>query len=173
MSANDGKLKAYLAHRAALVRYATPLLGSRSQAEDVVQEAYLRIAAPESAAGPAKLPLSYLYRVVRNLAFDWLRRRGVEKRQEEAEPPDWMLPAALPSPERQLQQREELALVATVLAELPEQARIAVEMHRFGGHTLQEIAARLSVSVPTAHRLIRDAIARIAERLEAASRTKA
>lgn len=170
MTANDGKVKAYLAHRAALVRYATPLLGSRSQAEDVVQEAYLRLAAPDSAAGPARQPLSYLYRVVRNLAFDWLRRRGVESRRDVEEPADWMLPTAAPDPERLLQQREELRLVAAVLDELPEEARIAVEMHRFGGHTLQEIAARLSVSVPTAHRLVRDAVVRIAERLDAADR---
>jgi RNA polymerase sigma-70 factor (ECF subfamily) len=57
-------------------------------------------------------------------------------------------------------------VVAAVIAALPENARIAVEMQRFGGYTLQEVAARLGVSVPTAHRLVHGALLQIAIALD-------
>jgi RNA polymerase sigma-70 factor (ECF subfamily) len=38
-------------------------------------------------------------------------------------------------------------------------------MHRVGGHTLQEIADRLDVSLNTAHRWVREGVVRLALRL--------
>ncbi|MBO6753108.1 MAG: hypothetical protein JJ903_08525, partial [Spongiibacter sp.] len=38
----DQKLKTYMTHRAALVDYATPIIGCRARAEDIVQDAFLR-----------------------------------------------------------------------------------------------------------------------------------
>ncbi|TBR29756.1 MAG: RNA polymerase subunit sigma-24, partial [Reyranella sp.] len=65
----------FVEHRGSLVNYATKLVGSRAQAEDLVQEAWLRLdaAARESAVHE---PLGYLYRIVRNLAVDQSRAAG-------------------------------------------------------------------------------------------------
>jgi RNA polymerase sigma-70 factor (ECF subfamily) len=41
-------------------------------------------------------------------------------------------------------------------------------MHRLGGHTLQQIADRLDISIGLAHQLVRDAVTHCADRLEGA-----
>jgi len=73
-------LSVFLAHRRALVNYASGIIGSRTHAEDVVQEAYIRFsAAGDGQQGkPIDHPVSYLYRIVRNLAIDWTRRSSWE-----------------------------------------------------------------------------------------------
>ncbi len=38
-------------------------------------------------------------------------------------------------------------------------------MHRLGGHTLQEVADRLGISVNMVHRMVRDAVFVVADRL--------
>ena len=160
---NSAKLNLFLAHRSALVDYATPIVGDRMRAEDVVQEAYIRFVPAGGASGPAvEQPLSYLYRIVRNLAVDWTRRRAIEHREREVAPVWWAIPAAPRTPEQDMAHRQTLDRVEAALACLPSDARLAVEMHRFGGYSLKEIASRLGVSISTAHRIVRDALVGIA-----------
>ena len=154
----------FATHRGALVDYASGIVGNRSQAEDLVQEAFLRFASAKDRP-QVERPAAYLYRIVRNLAVDWVRHRALERRREAEEPVWWMLSEAPRTPEQEMAHRQDLAEIAVALAELSPEARLAVEMHRFGGYTLSEIAERLSVSVPTAHRLVRDALVKIALRL--------
>ena len=56
-------------HRRALVEYAARIVGSRAQAEDLVQEAWFRLDAAVRKRAIHE-PLAYLYRIVRNLALD-------------------------------------------------------------------------------------------------------
>ncbi len=166
----DRILTFYLAHRGALVNYANGIVGDRARAEDVVQEAFLRFASAwEKSDEAVERPPAYLYRIVRNLAIDRTRQRTREERQQGEEPAWWMLPDRPRTPEQEALHRQELASIASALAELSPEARLAVEMHRFGGYTLSEIAARLNTSVPTAHRLVRDGMVKIALRLGAQS----
>lgn len=155
----------YAAHRSALVAYATPILGSREAAEDVVHDAFLKFS-PVGADG--ERGVGYLYRIVRNLAFDVLKRRRIETRAQSADPPDWAQPVHEASPEQHAVHREELRLVARALDALPAEQRTALEMYRLGGSTLEEVATRLGVSVATAHRHVRAAMARVAEELDRA-----
>src|SRR5690554_3791624 len=62
-------------HLPVVLGYAARLLGDRAEAEDVSQEAMLRLwrIAPEWRAGEAKVS-TWLYRVVTNLCTDRLRR---------------------------------------------------------------------------------------------------
>lgn len=156
-------------HRTALVEYAAPIVGDRARAEDVVQEAYLRFVPSAGDAAPAlDQPLAYLYRIVRNLALDLTRRRAMEQRQQTAETLWWMLPPLARTPEQDMLHRRDLARVENVLAGLPARMRQALEMHRLGGHTLGEVAKALNVSVPTAHRLVRDALVAVALHIDPA-----
>lgn len=145
----------YLAHRGELLDYASKIVGDRGQAEDVVQEAYLRFDAALAERGIAE-PLSYLFRIVRNLSLDLRRRLGRERVRLTpiaADAADELVESR-PSPEADAAGRQELRLVAAALAELPERTRTALEMHRFGGHTVREIAVHLGISVGTAHTLL-------------------
>jgi RNA polymerase sigma-70 factor (ECF subfamily) len=166
MAQNDRKTQLFLLHRAALVDYATPIVGDRARAEDVVQEAFIRFAPGTTRPEPTiEQPVAYLYRIVRNLAYDLTRRRALEQREQAAEPAWWMLPSGGRTPEQESVHRQEVEQVRAVLAALPPDQRRAVELHRFGGFTLAEVADELGVSIATVHRLVRDALVRIAAEL--------
>lgn len=155
MLPNDSILSVYVAHREQLVKYASRILNDRDHAEDVVQEAYLRI---EAAAGTRLLgePIKYLYRIVRNLALDTYRSQQRERKRLQPAAGETLNAIAedRPSPEAATVARNELSRMNEALVELPERTRIALEMHRFGGCTLREIAAHLGISVGLAHSLV-------------------
>lgn len=159
MSPGEATLALYMAHRRELVNYASGIVGDRARAEDVVQEAYLRFS-EATARRLLEEPLGYLYRIVRNLALDGRRRQVHEERfLSPAEAVDLSQAAeARPSPEAEAVDRDELQLVMAALAELPERTRLALEMHRFGGLKLREIAERLGISVTLAHTLVAEAV---------------
>ena len=165
MSWPDEKVLLYTTHRAALVEYALPIVGDRTRAEDVVQEAFMRFVPQGSAEADVQNPLGYLYRIVRNLAYDLTRRRAVEDRALRDDRSWWKVPSDARTPEQDLSHREQLAAVEAALAELPPPVRRAVTMHRSGDFTLQQIADALDVSLNTAHRWVRQGIARVAMRL--------
>ena len=153
-------LALYVAHRGELVNYASGIVGDRAHAEDVVQEAWLRFGAV-AAARPLDEPVGYLYRIVRNLAIDGRRRAVREERAVAVHAESAAAQAAddYPSPEAEAAARDELRLLMTAMAELPERTRIALEMRRLGGYKLREIAAHLGVSVSVAHDIVAGGIA--------------
>lgn len=153
-------LSLFAANRMSLVDYASGIVGSRAQAEDLVQEAWLRL---DEAARRRRLdePLRYLFRIVRNLALDGRRRVARERRVvsvDDVEAAVVTTAAADPTPETVTLYRDELQRVMEAMAELPERTRIALEMHRLGGCKLREIAAFLDKSVALAHVLVADGV---------------
>lgn len=148
-------LALYLAHRGALLNHARGIVGDRAQAEDVVQEAWLRFGRAASAR-VLDQPVGYLYRIVINLALDRSRRAALEcpGTASDGESLAGSVADPAPSPEEEAIAREELGRVMAAMAELPERTRIALEMHRFGGCTLKEIARHLGISVSMAHVLV-------------------
>ncbi|MFV3404757.1 sigma-70 family RNA polymerase sigma factor [Pseudomonas sp. NY15463] len=164
-SVADDKLELYLAHRPALVDYAAPIVGCRARAEDVVQEAWLRLSSQPLDA-EIRHPASYLYRIVRNLALDQTRRTATEKAQPGGDEILAELPASTASPEQSVSQQSELGAISRALEELPLRTRTAFEMHRLGGYTLQQVANHLEVSVSLVHQLVHDALRHCLERLE-------
>ena len=161
----DDKLELYLAHRTALLDYAAPIVGCRARAEDVVQEAWLRFSRQDEEAA-IRHPASYLYRIVRNLALDLTRRYATEKAQPGGDDILAELPSSTASPEREVSGQNELDAISRALDELPERTRLAFEMNRLGGFTLQQVAAHLGVSTSLVHQLVHDALRHCMERLE-------
>ncbi|UUX49289.1 sigma-70 family RNA polymerase sigma factor [Nisaea acidiphila] len=159
-----------LTHRGELIGYALRIVGNRTTAEDVVQEAYLNFWAhtgtAEATASPVTEPVGYLYRIVRNLALDWRRRPARNLMTQVDGDILERYASENASPETDAIWRQELAAIQDVIDGLPERTRIAFEMHRLGGKTLQEVADHLEVSVTRAHQLIRQALVKCAERLE-------
>ena len=169
MSGGSSMVDIYLAHRAALVNYATPIVGDRMRAEDIVQEAFIKFVPAEGSPPPAvEQPVAYLYRIVRNLALDLTRRRAMEtRRQAEPEPLWWMLPATPRTPEEETLHQDDLVRVRAALDHLSPRDRQIVAMHRFGGYTMLEIAGRFGLSEASVHRILRRAMVDIARRLAA------
>jgi RNA polymerase sigma-70 factor (ECF subfamily) len=69
------------------------------------------------------------------------------------------------SPEQELIARQELQRVMDAMAELPERTRIAMEMHRFGGCTLKQIAEHFGISVSMAQVLVTEGVRHCQRRL--------
>jgi len=156
----------FMGNRAALINYAARILGARDAAEDVVQEAYLRFVPDVSTTETARQGLAYLYRIVRNLSLDIVKRRKIEQRAQTSDPPFWIVPRPSETPEQTTMFCDEVRIAQEVLASLPEEMQIAVEMHRHGGQTLEAVAQHLGVSVATAHRHVRTAMVKIAIALD-------
>ncbi|MEM9158194.1 MAG: sigma-70 family RNA polymerase sigma factor [Verrucomicrobiota bacterium] len=159
---NDDKkaLDIYTAQRSALVDYAKSFLGAGGQSEDVVQEAWLRFSRA-NAEKSIDEPVSYLFRIVRNLSLNQYQKQKrdpalVDFRDAVGQ---FSTLEKGPDPRETATARDDLEQVQRILEQLPERVRIALEMKRFGGFKLREIALRLGVSVTTAHELIAEGLA--------------
>lgn len=167
MASADPTLALYLEHRGSLVNYANGIVRDRAGAEDVVQEAWLRFSAAtgaDRAGTEIGQPVAYLYRIVRNLALDWVSRAADLPKASPATVEQ--IPHETPSAERVLFYRDELRVLADALGELPERTQLAFRMYRLEGCTLQQVADRLGVSVVRAHQLVKDAVLHAARRLD-------
>lgn len=123
--------------------YAFRMLGDRTEAEDVAQEAMLRLwkIADEWRQGEAKVT-TWLYRVVANLCTDRLRRKtGVGLDQIE-EPVD-ETPGALDG----LVNEQRQSALKEAFAALPERQRQAVVLRHIEGFSNPEIAEVMDIKV--------------------------
>lgn len=160
------KLHLFLRHRADLIDYATPIVGDRMLAEDVVQDAWLRFSEAGRWDAGARFilrPVGYLYRIVRNLAVDVARRQGRERWSGDAGLAEHRDPS--PSVDLAIEARDKLATFERALSDLPERERRAFEMHRIDGETYARIGAELGVSQTRAYELVRAALAHCMTRL--------
>ena len=122
--------------------FATRMLGDAAEAEDVTQDAMLRLwkIAPEWRQGEAE-PATWLYRVVCNLCIDRLRKaRGVGLDQI-AEPED-----GTPSVEAALIAQDRAAALQLALNQLPDRQRGAVILRQSEGWANPEIAQIMEIS---------------------------
>jgi RNA polymerase sigma factor (sigma-70 family) len=122
--------------------HAVRVLGDRAEAEDVAQDAMMRLwkVAPDWRMGEAKVS-TWLYRVTANLCTDRLRRKRGVGLDEVDEPLD-----PSPSVSDQLQTRERMNALQAGLQTLPERQRQAVILRHIEGLANPEIAEILEIS---------------------------
>lgn len=155
-------LEVFFDQRHRLIGLATRITGCRSQAEDIVHDAYMKLDTPDL-AGTIRSQASYLNRVVRNLSIDHYRRRALEERLIGDETDIEASISESASPEELVSDQQMLELIAGALAELPERTRRAFEMHRIHGMKQKDIAQALGVSTALVNGMIRDAMLRCRE----------
>lgn len=125
---------------------ATRMLSDRAEAEDVAQEAMMRLwkIAPDWRAGDAQVS-TWLYRVVANLCTDRLRKRktaasvGLDAVAEPADP--------TPAVADQMQTAIRHDALADAFAQLPERQAQAVALRHLEGRANPEIAQIMDISV--------------------------
>ncbi len=125
-----------------LLRFAARMLGDLAEAEDVTQEAMLRLwrMAPDWQAGAAQ-PSTWVFRVASNLCTDRLRRR----RPMQEALPDLPDPAA--GADAGLMAQARARALEAALQELPERQRQAVILRHLEDLSNPEIAAIMMVGV--------------------------
>lgn len=156
----DQDLGPFVDGREEFLSLAEGILRNQAEAEDVVQDSWLRW---KNRSADCVSPRAFLRAIVRNLALDRIRRRRSE-RVLLCTPQ--LEPLRAPDAEETTIQRQRLATAERALAELPERTREAFRMRRIEGRSLREIADVLGVSQPRAHQLVCQAVARIAGALQ-------
>ena len=142
----------YQAHATELNGFARRRVG-RQEAEDVVQDAYLRLLQRGTAA-TLEQPRAYLFRIAANLAVDFARKAKIRLRYS-GDGFEFEAHAAAPaSPEAATSATLELARLHVLLSKLPRPCRDAFLLNRIEGLTHAEIAGRLGVSVRTIDRFM-------------------
>lgn len=140
----------YDRHGGAAFSLAYRIVGDRSAAEDVTQEAFLSIWRSrdryDSGRGSVR---SWVLGIVHHRGIDSLRRSVVhDRRRADAEG----IEERLEAPERtdiEVARREEALNIRTALGSLPEQQLKVVELAYFGGFTHSQIAEMLEVPIGT------------------------
>jgi len=141
------------------------VVGDPGRAEDVVQEAFLKVWRGASGYDSTRGTLrTWLVVLVRNRAVDMLRGRSLHERRELALRPD--VESAQAGPEDQAAGALERAAVRAALAELPEEQRQAVLLAYFGGLTQVEIAELTGVPLSTVKGRMRLALDKLASYLK-------
>ena len=131
-------------HRPEILRHCTRLLGSAHEADDAVQETFLR-AWLRRATFRGGSVRAWLYSIATNVCFDAMTRR---RRSSGSEPPEVAAPRH-EEPDAVLVSREtvELALLAS-LRHLPERQHASLVLRDVLGLSADETASALSLSVP-------------------------
>jgi RNA polymerase sigma-70 factor (ECF subfamily) len=130
--------------------FAARMLSDRTEAEDVAQEAMLRLwrIAPDWQQGEARVA-TWLYRVASNLCLDRLRRSRPRGLEEVAEPED-----ATPGVVARLIAADRAMALDAALAALPDRQRQAVVLRHIEGLTNPEIAAVMDIGVEAVESLV-------------------
>lgn len=131
-------------------RIARRMLGDEAEAEDVAQEAMLRLwrTAPEWRAGEAKVT-TWLYRVTVNLCTDRLRKSGRSVALDAVAEPEDDTPGAA----ARMVEADRLQALEAALLQLPERQREAVVLRHLEGLANPEIAEIMEIGVEAAESL--------------------
>ncbi|WP_198086137.1 sigma-70 family RNA polymerase sigma factor [Variovorax sp. E3] len=147
----------FIANRAQLQRVAQKIVRTADLADEVLQDAYLKLA-DGAAVRDVHKPLGYCCQVVRNVAFDYHRHHSVEASYRTyCEDVELVSPPSNDAPERVLDGRQALAVIDRVLDALPARTRLAFELNRISGLTQREIGVRLGCSATLVNFMIKDA----------------
>ncbi|MEL6648000.1 MAG: RNA polymerase sigma factor [Pseudomonadota bacterium] len=133
-----------------VLSHAERLLGNRAEAEEIAQEAMLRLwkIAPDWRHGEAKVT-TWLYRVVGNLCTDLLRRRRGVGLDEVPEPVSEQA-----SPADRMQEVARASALQSALARLPKRQAQAVILRHIEELSNPEIAEIMDISVEAVESLI-------------------
>lgn len=151
-------------YRQRLFAYSRQMLaGSAADAEDAVQEIFVR-AYSGLRASDRKLALrAWLYRIAHNRCVDELRRPQAQTCDE--------IPATVPNttndPVTRIEQRDALRRLISDVQRLPDQQRSALLMRELGGMTYSDVSGALGVSVPAVKSLLVRARVGLAQASEA------
>jgi RNA polymerase sigma factor (sigma-70 family) len=167
LAARDQSALADLYDRYGALAYSVALriLDDPGRAEDVVQDAFLKVwngaARYDASRGSLR---TWLTTSVRNRSIDLLRGRSMHERRELALKPE--VRSAQSGPEEQAAWAMEKAAVQAALGELPEEQRQSVLLAYFGGFTQAEIAELTGVPLSTVKGRMRLALEKLAAYLK-------
>jgi len=155
----------YAATSSKLYGVALHVLRRRDLAEDVVQEAYLRVWRHADRYDPARgSPITWMAAIVRHLAIDMARSPGVQIPANETDL--LALPADTPHPLEEMSLSEKRHRAFTVMRDLDPVKRRLVIAAYLHGESREELARRFGAPVNTIKTWLRRAVLELRQSLE-------
>lgn len=169
--AKSGLLDEFLARREKIERFLVARLGNSADAEDVLQEMFVRLTRAQI-AGDVRDPAAYLFRMALNEARDY--RRGLARSRVREEKwadaqysmQDGSALSDAPSAETELAGKQLLARVKDVLSELSPQCQRVFRLHKFDGLSHQDVAEKLGISRRTVEKHMHTALLCLVKRVD-------
>lgn len=164
MSANNGHFawvaSALDSHGGDLARYALRFLHDQAQAQDVVQETFLRLCQQQPAELNGRL-VPWLFTVCRNVALDV--RRKEQRMSSIAEEAVATVESPQVAPAEQLERQEQTSQVLAMLARLPANQQEVIRLKFQQGLSYKEISGITGLSVTNVGVLIHTGMKRLRE----------
>ena len=132
----------YWEYRDLMFYLALRILGSQQDAEDAVQETFVKAFQSASQYRSQGKPMAWLMTIARNEALQLLRER---RRTVAMTPEDWQEQFS----DRPDFSQEDLLTLRALLETLSDEERQIVSLHALGGLKHREIAAMLDLALPT------------------------
>ncbi|MCG8369256.1 MAG: RNA polymerase sigma factor [Proteobacteria bacterium] len=150
-------------YRERLTRFAIRLVGSGADADDLVQDTFLKAHRHLCNGRTIRAPLSFLIVTMRNLVNDAHRRSATVDLPAALELDEAAAGDEAPSVERQVMSEREFESLCVAITQLPERMRYAFVLRKVYGYSCREIAGMLGRSVNT----VREQVAQSFKRLQA------
>ena len=159
-SGNTGLVGLVEQHRADLLRFLRARCGDAGEAEDLLQELWIK--ASSQASGSIANGRAYLFRMANNLVSDQRRarhramardRNWLENESTGAVAPEDRPDPAIPADEA-IAREQEAHILEKAISELPPGAQRALRLHRLEGHGQAQVAEIMGISRSGVEKLI-------------------
>jgi RNA polymerase sigma-70 factor (ECF subfamily) len=161
-------------HSRSIFRLAFRMTANEQDAEEVVQETFLRAYRRLDKFEERAEFSTWVYRIATNCALDLLDRRKHAKQEDplydEEDDRELQLPSSAPSPERQVLSSEMRQRVAAAMNELTGAERTAFVLRHIEGQSIEEISKSLAIKEGAAKNTIFRAVQKLRRALEPAMR---
>lgn len=166
-----GLVVVFEGERAKLLRFLAARSGNPRDAEDLLQELWIKAAGQPS--GPVANPRAYLFRMANNLVLDRRRSELRTMRRDHtwlaADGSNIAAPEERPDPapraDDEMVRKQEAQLLAMAIAQLPPGAQRALRLHRLEGHSQGEVAEIMGISRSGVEKHLAVAMRRLKESL--------
>lgn len=156
-------------YRDRAVNVAFRYLGDRASAEDLAQEAFVRVWQRRERFDPSQDFSPWFYRILTNLCLDHLRREeqrgGHLSLVSDDEGPETPPSSETASPAEHVERQELSARVQSALKMLPDRQRMALVLQHYEGLSYDDIAEAMGCSRGTVDGLLSRARATLRDRL--------
>lgn len=151
-----------LNHR--LYVYAYRFLKTKEEAEDAVQEVFVKLWVIRDKLDTYKNLEAFAYRVTRNLCLDKIKAKKTISMPETS----YYQPKQTYTPEKQLEDSEKFKLVQQIIDKLPDQQRLVIQFRDIDQYSFEEISELMEielnairVNLSRARKKVRDEISKI------------
>ncbi len=155
----------FQAHRQGLAGAVRSVLGPSADVTELLQEAFLKCWRNWQLGTRPQDPVAWIFVVVWNVAIDARRSRQRRPIHETLDEDSTVAPVTHPSPQRALEQREDVALAQAAVAGLSDPEQQVFLLRVSGELSFEAVAHALAIPVGTAKTRMRSALHKLRQTL--------